>query len=238
MKKDVEWRIEPGPVDYPGAVAFMETRVHAIAEAGARELIWLLEHPALYTAGTSALPGDLLQPGRLPVYGTGRGGQYTYHGPGQRIAYVLLDLNRRGRDVRAFVAHLEDWLIAALARLGVGGRRLPGHVGVWVETGAGPAKIAAIGVRLRRWVSYHGISLNVAPDLADYAGIVPCGIAAHGVTSLQALGLDPGMAEVDRALKETFAEVFGEAARQADGSWRKPVPASEGKAGNSSIIST
>jgi lipoyl(octanoyl) transferase len=207
--------VSPGLVGYEAAVAAMEARVAGILAGRAPELVWLVEHPPLYTAGSTARPGDLLQPDRFPVHRTGRGGEYTYHGPGQRVAYVMLDLARRGPDVRAFVAALEDWLIGALARLGVKGERRSGRVGIWVDLAAHggrageEAKIAAIGVRLRRWISYHGVALNVRPDLGHFAGIVPCGIRGHGVTSLAALGLSADMAEVDRALKSAFSEVFG-----------------------------
>jgi lipoyl(octanoyl) transferase len=210
-----EWRVSPGLVGYAAAVAAMEARVADILAGRAPELVWLVEHPPLYTAGSTARAGDLLQPDRFPVHRTGRGGEYTYHGPGQRVAYVMLDLSRRGPDVRAFVTALEEWLIGALARLGVKGERRTGRVGIWVDLGrhggrpGEEAKIAAIGVRLRRWVSYHGIALNVRPDLGHFAGIVPCGIRGHGVTSLAALGLSADMAEVDRALKTAFFEVFG-----------------------------
>ncbi|MDH3229459.1 MAG: lipoyl(octanoyl) transferase LipB [Alphaproteobacteria bacterium] len=206
-----EWRIASGPVDYPTAVAGMEARVGAIREGSARELVWLLEHPALYTAGTSAKPGDLLNPGGLPVYGTGRGGQYTWHGPGQRVAYVMLDLARRGADVRRYVRNLEDWIIRALAQFYVTGERRAGRVGIWVDRGGGREdKIAAIGVRVRRWVTYHGIAVNVEPDLSHYAGIVPCGIADPklGVTSLVDLGLPVTLEDLDNALMTTFGEVF------------------------------
>jgi len=192
----------------------MEARAVAIAEGRAGELVWLLEHPPLYTAGVSAKTDDLLQADRLPVFRSGRGGQFTYHGPGQRVAYVMLDLNRRGRDVRAFVSALEAWVTGALARFNVEGQIRPGRVGVWVERrapGSPPRedKIAAVGVKLRRWVSFHGISLNVEPDLAHFAGIVPCGIREHGVTSLVDLGLPVTMDEADAALRESFVEVFG-----------------------------
>ena len=205
----VEWRVGGGPVPYPDALAAMESRVEAISAGAAPELVWLLEHPALYTAGTSARPEDLLEAGRLPVFETGRGGQYTYHGPGQRVAYVMLDLKRRGPDVRAHVGRLEAWLIATLADFGVAGEVREGRVGVWVRTSGGEAKIAALGVRVRRWVTYHGVSLNVAPDLDHYRGIVACGIRDHGVTSLQALGIDAPMDDVDKALRRRFEEVFG-----------------------------
>jgi len=215
MDFQLEWRVTDAPVPYETAVAAMEARVAAIRDGGAPELVWLLEHPPLYTAGTSARPEDLLDPARLPVYRSGRGGQYTYHGPGQRIAYVLLDLDRRGRDVRCHVWRLEEWIIAALARFGVKGERRDGRVGVWIARPDGhDDKIAAIGVRVRRWVSYHGVALNVAPDLDHYRGIIPCGIAressGHGVTSLARLGIPASMSEIDTALHATFNAVFAE----------------------------
>ncbi|TVR82783.1 MAG: lipoyl(octanoyl) transferase LipB [Rhodospirillales bacterium] len=201
----VEWPVSRGLVAYPAALAWMERRVAEIRAGTAAEAVWLLEHPPLYTAGTSARPEDLIAPDAFPVYVAGRGGRYTYHGPGQRVAYVMLDLQRRGGDVRAYVHALEQWVIAALARFGVTGQVRPGRVGVWVEDGAGTeAKIAAIGVRVRRWVTYHGIALNVAPDLSHYLGIVPCGIRGHGVTSLHALGVAATLANVDRVLHEVF----------------------------------
>ena len=208
------WAVSTAPVAYPDAVAAMEARAAAIAEGRAGELVWLLEHPALYTAGVSARPTDLLEPDRFPVFPTARGGQFTYHGPGQRVVYVMLDLNRRRRDVRAFVAALEAWVIGALAEFNVRGEVRQGRVGVWVErraSGVPPRedKIAAIGVKLRRWVSFHGISLNVEPDLDHFAGIVPCGVAEHGVTSLVDLGLPVTMDEADAALKASFQAVFG-----------------------------
>ncbi len=213
----VGWAVSPGLVDYEAAVGFMEARAAAIAEGRAGELVWLLEHPPLYTAGVSAKPDDLLTPDRFPVFQSGRGGQFTYHGPGQRVAYVMLDLTARRRDVRAFVAALEAWLIEALARFNVEGHIRPGRVGVWVERRiAGfPAqedKIAAIGVKLRRWVSFHGIALNVEPDLSHFDGIVPCGVSAHGVTSLIDLGLPVSMDEADAALRAGFESVFGPSA--------------------------
>jgi lipoyl(octanoyl) transferase len=201
----VEWLVTPGLTAYNHACAAMAARVEAIAAGAAPELVWLLEHPPLYSAGTSAKPHDLVDPGRLPVYRTGRGGQFTYHGPGQRIGYVMLDAGRRFGDVRALVASLEDWIIEALAALGVAAGRRPGHVGVWV----GADKIAAIGIRLRRWVTSHGFSLNVAPDLAHYAGIVPCGVRDGGITSLSALGLDLSLTEVDAALQHAFERRLG-----------------------------
>jgi lipoyl(octanoyl) transferase len=206
-----EWLVSGAPVDYETAIAGMEERVAAIREGGARELVWLLEHPPLYTGGTSAKPADLLNPGALPVYDTGRGGQYTWHGPGQRVAYVMLDLQRRGADVRGHVRRLEDWIIRALEHLNVKGERREGRVGIWVTRGAGREdKIAAIGVRVRRWVTYHGIAINVEPDLSHYAGIVPCGIADEklGVTSLVDLGLPVTLEDLDNALLATFGEVF------------------------------
>ncbi len=208
----VEWRIERAPVAYPAAVDFMERRVAAIRAGRAPEMVWLLEHPALYTAGTSARDEDLIEPARFPVYRSGRGGQFTYHGPGQRIAYVMLDLKRRGGDVRRFVHDLESWIIAALARFNVAGERRAGRVGIWVAGANGREdKIAAIGVRLRHWVSYHGIAVNVEPDLAHFDGIVPCGIKGHGVTSLVDLGLPVALADLDVALRLAFDEVFGDA---------------------------
>ena len=213
----VEWRISGAPVPYLDAIAAMEARVAGIAARQAPELVWLLEHPPLYTSGTSGKAADLLDP-RFPIFDTGRGGQLTYHGPGQRVAYVMLDLRARGRDARAFVAALEAWVIDALAHLGVAGEIRCGRVGVWVERpGPGAAvqedKIAAIGVKLRHWVSFHGISLNAAPDLSHYDGIVPCGISDHGVTSLADLGAPHDMATVDAALLTAFERVFGPTVR-------------------------
>jgi lipoyl(octanoyl) transferase len=205
----VAWQTSAGLVAYPDAVGRMEREVESIRNGRARDLVWLLEHPPLYTAGSSAREQDLLAPGRLPVFKSGRGGQYTYHGPGQRVAYVMLDLRRRGGDVRAFIAGLEQWLIQALALLGVEGERREDRVGVWVGTAKGEAKIAAIGVRLRHWVSLHGISLNVIPDLTHFDGIVPCGVKEHGVTSLAALGLAVTMKQLDLALQRAFTEIFG-----------------------------
>lgn len=206
---EVEWRIDDAPVDYPTALATMDARVAAIRAGTAPEMAWLLEHPPLYTAGTSARPQDLLQPDRFPVHQAGRGGQYTYHGPGQRVAYVMLDLRRRGTDVRRYVHDLEEWLIRSLARFNVKGERRDGRVGIWVARGAGREdKIAAIGVRVRHWITFHGVALNVEPDLSHFGGIVPCGISQHGVTSLWDLGLTPTMQEVDSVLMSTFHEVF------------------------------
>ncbi|MEQ1714151.1 MAG: lipoyl(octanoyl) transferase LipB [Hyphomicrobium sp.] len=207
----VAWTVSSTPVAYPDAVALMEARAAAIARGEAGELVWLLEHPPLYTAGPGARREDLLEPDRFEVHETRRGGQLTYHGPGQRVAYVLLDVGCRGRDVRAFVSALESWVIATLAGFGVEGETRAGRVGVWVsrpELGR-EDKIAAIGVRLTRWVSLHGISINVAPDLGHYAGIVPCGIAEHGVTSLADLGIPANMEAVDKALRTDFERIFG-----------------------------
>ncbi len=204
-----EWVIREGLLPYPEAVAEMEARAEAIARREAPERVWLVEHPPIYTAGTSAKPQDLLEP-RFPVFKSGRGGQYTYHGPGQRVGYVMLDLKRRKPDVRAFVHDLEEWLIRTLAELGVKGERREGRVGIWVARGGGKEdKVAAIGVRVRRWVTFHGVSLNVEPDLTHFTGIVPCGIAEHGVTSLVDLGIPATMADVDVAMKRAFVPVFG-----------------------------
>ena len=214
---EVEWMISDDLVEYPEALDFMNQRVTQIAQGEAAECVWLLEHPPLYTAGTSARPEDLTDPDRFPVYKTGRGGQYTYHGPGQRVIYVMLDLRKRGRDVRCFVQQLERWVIAALAEFNVTGHIRDGRVGVWVEREDRPRnvdgsvaedKIAAIGIRLRKWVSFHGISINVEPNLEHFTGIVPCGITEHGVTSLVDLGLPVTMDDVDVALKRSFDNVF------------------------------
>jgi lipoyl(octanoyl) transferase len=205
----IEWRVSETPVEYAAAVEEMERRVAAIRAGAAAELVWLVEHPSLYTAGTSARHEELLEPGRLPVHRTGRGGRYTYHGPGQRIAYVMLDLRRRGQDVRCYVHQLEEWIIRTLACFAVRGERRDGRVGIWVVRPSGnEEKIAAIGVRVRQWVTYHGLALNVDPELDHYRGIVPCGIAEHGVTSLARLGIAATMEEVDTALRRTFAEIF------------------------------
>ena len=204
----VEWRVAPGLAPYPQAVAFMEERAAAIAEGTAPELVWLVEHPPIYTAGTSARDADLLD-ARFPVFKTGRGGQFTYHGPGQRVGYVMLNLKQRKADVRAFVHDLEEWLIRALAQFNVKGERREGRVGIWVARPGREDKIAAIGVRVRRWVTFHGVSINVDPDLTHFSGIVPCGVSEHGVTSLSDLGLPVTMADADVALKQSFADVFG-----------------------------
>ena len=210
-----QWQVSSDPVAYPEAVEAMERRVAAIAAGEARELVWLLEHPPLYTAGTSADPAELLDAGGFPVYPTGRGGRYTYHGPGQRVAYVMLDLKARGGDLRAYISGLEAWLIATLGVFGVVGETRSDRVGVWVAHAGREDKIAAIGVRVRRWVSFHGVSLNVDPDLRHFGGIVPCGIRDHGVTSLKALGVDATMADVDDALRATFDAAIPAAAKIA-----------------------
>ena len=205
----VEWQVSEAPIGYEPAVATMEARVAAIHAGAAPELVWLLEHPPLYTAGTSAQAGDLLEPGLFPVHRSGRGGHYTYHGPGQRVGYVMLDLSRRGGDLRAYVCGLEDWMIRTLAAFGLKGERRKGRVGIWIDEGGGrESKIAAIGVRVRHWVSFHGVALNVDPDLSHYRGIVPCGVSEHGVTSLARLGVQADRQAVDRALRRAFAEVF------------------------------
>jgi lipoyl(octanoyl) transferase len=210
----VEWNIGHGLVEYPDAVARMDSRVAAIASGSAAEEVWLIEHPHLYTAGTSAAAGDLLVADRLPVFRSGRGGQYTYHGPGQRVAYVMLDLNRRKRDIRAYVGALEDWIIGTLAVFGIHGGRRDGRIGIWVaRPDKGPGredKIAAIGIRIRHWITFHGIALNVDPELDHFSGIVPCGVREQGVTSLADLGVEVTMAEVDRAMRRVFETVFGE----------------------------
>lgn len=215
----VEWITSDGLTEYQTALAFMEQRAAAIAAGTAEECVWLLEHPPLYTAGTSARLQDLTDPDRFPVHQTRRGGQYTYHGPGQRVVYVMLDVGRRGHDVRRFVQQLETWVIAALAEFNVTGHIRDGRVGVWVERDDKPLtangakaedKIAAIGIRLRKWISFHGISINVEPDLEHFSGIVPCGITEHGVTSLVDLGLPVSMQDVDVALRRSFLTVFGD----------------------------
>ena len=201
---DIEWLVTDDPVDYPTAMATMAARAEAVAAGRARELVWLLEHPALYTAGTSADPAELLDP-RFPVYVAGRGGRYTYHGPGQRIGYLVLDLDKRGRDIRCFVHALEGWLIAALARVGITAFRAPGRVGIWTRDGDAEAKVGAIGVRVRRWVTMHGFAINIAPDLRHFDGIVPCGLPDFAVTSVQKLGGPGDFATLDSALAAEFA---------------------------------
>jgi len=202
---EIEWLESTLPVPYPEAVAAMNARAAAIAGQRAPECVWLLKHPPIYTAGTSADPSELLAPDRFPVFRTGRGGRFTYHGPGQRIAYAMLDLTTRGRDVRAYVRSLEGWLLATLARLGIEGERRPGAVGIFVHG----AKIASIGVRVRQWVTLHGVSVNVDPDLEHFSGIVPCGLAGTPVTSLAALGAETDLGKVDAALRAAFVEAFG-----------------------------
>lgn len=204
----IEWKISDDLVPYEHALAEMQARAAAIREGNASELVWLLEHPPLYTAGTSAKPEDLITPDKFPVYDAGRGGQYTYHGPGQRIAYVLLDLKKRGSDIRAFVQDLEKWVIDVLAQYQIKGEIREGRVGVWIKNGAREDKIAAIGVRVRKWVSFHGISINVEPDLSHYEGIVPCGLSEFGVTSLVDQGIPLSMAEFDIELRSSFEQVF------------------------------
>jgi len=205
-----EWRVTVGLVEYEEALAVMERRVAEIRAGTAPELVWLLEHPPLYTAGTSAAEEELLEPGRIPVYQTGRGGRYTYHGPGQRIIYVMLDLKRHGSDVRKFVRNLEAWVTATLATLGIEGERREGRVGIWVAHPDGTEeKIAAIRVRIRHWVTYHGIAINVRPDLSHFNAIIPCGIAGYGVTSLEQLGTGASLNDVDARLRQTFGPIFG-----------------------------
>ncbi len=201
---DIEWRVSPRLTDYPDALAKMERRAAAIREGGARELIWLLEHPPLYTAGTSAVAEELLVPERFPVFEAGRGGRYTYHGPGQRIVYVLLDLAKRCRDVRHFVHAIEGWVIESLADLGVESRREEGRIGIWTGAGEAEAKIGAIGIRIRKWVSFHGFAINVAPDLSHFSGIVPCGVAEYPVTSLEKMGWNSDMDDIDAAIRKKF----------------------------------
>jgi lipoyl(octanoyl) transferase len=198
----IEWRVTPGLSPYPETLAAMEARAGAIRSDGARELVWLLEHPPLYTAGTSADPAELFNPRGFPVYQAGRGGRYTYHGPGQRVVYVLVDLDRRGRDVRRFVQALEGWMIETLARLGVAARRAPGRIGIWTDRRGTEAKVGAIGVRVRRWVTLHGFAVNLAPELSHFSGIVPCGIADFPVTSLDEMGVSQGQERFDLALKQ------------------------------------
>ncbi|MCY7339511.1 MAG: lipoyl(octanoyl) transferase LipB [Sphingomonas bacterium] len=200
----IEWSVSDGLTPYAEALAAMERRAVAVRDGTARELVWLLEHPPLFTAGTSANPAELFNPLGFPVFEAGRGGRYTYHGPGQRVCYLVLDLEQRGKDIRRFVHALEGWMIAALAEAGVAARREPGRIGIWTGRGAEEAKIGAIGLRVKRWVTLHGFAINVAPDLAHFGGIVPCGIADYGVTSLAKLGRDPSMAALDAALNRTF----------------------------------
>ena len=236
-----EWAVSREPVDFAQAVAAMERRAAAIADGQAAELVWLLEHPALYSAGISAKREDLLQPDRFPVVESGRGGQFTYHGPGQRIAYVMLDLRVRGRDARAFVGALEQWIIETLAVFNVSGRIWPGRVGVWVgpsgPQASGEKKIAAIGVKLRRWVSFHGLSLNVSPDLSHFDGIVPCGIRDRGVTSLAALGVPASRRAVDLALRERFITLFGPVTAAPPPTAASPSTASPPRSVGATVVS-
>jgi len=204
LVEGVEWRVGNSPVPYEEALAFMDERAGAIRAGVARECVWLLEHPPLFTAGTSADPAELMNPLGFPVHEAGRGGRYTYHGPGQRVGYVMLDLEKRGRDVRRLVRALEGWIIAALGDLGVTAHRAPGRIGIWVGNGPGEAKIAALGIRIKRWVTLHGFSINVDPDLSHFGGIVPCGISEFGVTSLAARGKETAMSGVDAALRRSF----------------------------------
>ena len=203
---DIEWRVSDGLIPYPDALAAMEERAAAVRSGAARELVWLLEHPPLFTAGTSADPAELFNPLGFPVYEAGRGGRYTYHGPGQRVGYLILDLEKRGKDIRRFVHALEGWMIAALADLGIAARREPGRIGIWTGSGSDEAKIGAIGVRVRRWVTMHGFAINVAPELGHFGGIVPCGISEYGVTSLTALGKGAALAPLDAALSANFRQ--------------------------------
>jgi len=217
LPDEIEWRVEPAPVPYDDAIATMEARAAAVAAGDARELVWLLEHPPVYTGGTSADPAELLDP-RFPVVQTGRGGRYTYHGPGQRIGYLVLDLDKRGRDVRHFVHTLEGWLIAALAEIDIAAFRAPGRIGIWTNVpiaggGMAEAKIGAIGVRVRRWVTLHGFSVNLAPDLSHFGGIVPCGLADYAVTSAEALGRSADFATFDAALASSFPAFLGALSR-------------------------
>ena len=231
---EVEWAVSPKPVDYLAAVRAMEARAEAIAAGHASELVWLLEHPPLYTAGASARDAELLDPDRFPVHRTGRGGKFTYHGPGQRVVYLMLDVKRRSGDVRAFVAALERWIIAALGELGVAGETRQGRVGIWVRRPEkGPQaedKIAAVGLRLRKWVSLHGISLNAHPDLSHYDGIVPCGVAGHGVTSLADLNAPSSMEVVDKVLRAQFERCFAptRSAREPIGAEQSAMSADAG----------
>lgn len=216
-RDSIEWRESPGLTPYPEALAAMEARAAAIRDGAAGELVWLLEHPPLYTAGTSADPAELFNPQGFPVYAAGRGGRYTYHGPGQRVAYVLLDLDDRGRDIRRYVHALEGWVIDALADLDVAARRAPGRIGIWVDWNGTEAKVGAIGVRVKRWVTFHGLAVNVAPDLSHFSGIVPCGIAEFPVTSLSQMGIENAAARLDQGLEAHFAAflraVEGESAK-------------------------
>lgn len=206
VKQGMEWRVSPDLVPYEEAVRVMEERVSAIFDGSAEEMVWLLEHPPLYTAGSSAKKGDLLDATSLPVYKTGRGGQYTYHGPGQRVAYVMIDLTKRNRDIRAFITALEQWIIDTLGAFSIIGERRPGRVGIWVNQNGEDQKIAALGVRLRRWISFHGIAINLNPDLSHFQGIVPCGLSSYKVTSCESLGFNISFLKLDEALREQWAQ--------------------------------
>ena len=210
LVEGVEWRVSEMLVPYEEALAFMEQRAGAIRAGEAGECVWLLQHPPLFTAGTSADPAELMNPLDFPVYEAGRGGRYTYHGPGQRVGYLMLDLDKRGRDVRRLVHSLEGWIIATLAELGIGAHRAPGRIGIWVGEGPGEAKIAALGIRVKRWVTLHGFAINVAPDLGHFGGIIPCGISDFGVTSLAAEGKETPMSRVDAALKRSFRQFLND----------------------------
>jgi len=210
----IEWRVSDTLVPYDEALDFMEERAAAIRAGSARECVWLVEHPPIFTAGTSADPAELSNPLAFPVHEAGRGGRYTYHGPGQRVGYLMLDLERRGRDVRRLVCSLEEWIIAVLAELGVAAHRAPGRIGIWVGDGPEEAKIAALGIRIKRWVTLHGFSINVAPDLAHFGGIVPCGIREFGVTSLKEIGKEIAIERVDGVLKEQFSSFLSDLARK------------------------
>lgn len=211
---DIEWRVSDAPIAYEDALAFMEERAAAIRAGSAPECVWLLEHPPLFTAGTSADPSELFNPLGFPVYQAGRGGRYTYHGPGQRVVYVMIDLEQRGKDIRCFVHSLESWVIDALRELGVSAHRAEGRIGIWVGEGANEKKIGALGVRVKRWVTLHGFALNVAPNLAHFGGIVPCGIAEYGVTSLAKLGKQITMPRVDASLERGFQPFLNSLERQ------------------------
>lgn len=214
LSSGVEWRVSHGLVPYEESLAAMQARAAAVRNDGADELVWLLEHPPLFTAGTSADQAELFNPLGFPVFDAGRGGRYTYHGPGQRVGYLILDLEKRGKDVRRFVHALEGWMIASLASLGVAARREAGRIGIWTGQGSAEAKIGAIGVRVKRWVTLHGFSINVAPDLSHFNGIVPCGIAEYGVTSLATIGAESAMEPLDKALKDSFASFLNELQHQ------------------------
>ncbi len=214
---DIEWRVSEGLMPYDEALEAMEARAASVRNGTARELVWLLEHPPLFTAGTSADPAELFNPHGFPVYEAGRGGRYTYHGPGQRVGYLILDLDKRGRDIRRFVCALEGWMIAALADLGVAARREPGRIGIWTGQGNEEAKIGAIGLRVKRWVTLHGFAINVAPDLSHFGGIVPCGIPDFGVTSLAQLGLTADIGALDAALLRNFPRFISDVSTNEQG---------------------